>query len=1363
MSPDGLPSRKELIRLASVCLRDPENASHWGTGFFVTKNLLVTCWHVVRNCPGQRMRVLQSDATGSASVFLGHAELLEYGKPQDLALLKFEPDSTAPNDVDVVVLPLQESEPADGAQFFVGAFPEDAAGWHEADYDFPGATTYGEPPFRYLRLRADGVVPGFSGAALIDKARWWVCGVVSRNDLPGGARDGGLAVPMAQLRSAFSVHGEELLRRNRQEAHPHLLETGAKVNQLVEDRPFFSTELAKEISTRVSVDTFGALTLEYQAELDYAKKLINKYQPQQALNYLESLKQRIEHNAQPFVMYRLLANMGAARLSMNQLVEGAKLFIQAHNLNKDDENARYYAALGYALLEQYDEAKKLIHQVLESNPTHERAYTVLVQIYPDDNLQALVEKIPVYYRNSSSIAFALGHVARQQLNFEQAEFWLQVALEKDSDNFETQAAYGTLLLQLVNADSWLAQSRQFNEEDQKKLQKADELLTDAWEKIVNTEIHNFRPDIIINRSTTRRLLNRLEEAIQDAGIALDIEPNNSTFIKFIATLFYEIGDSEKAIKLLEGILESGDTPDAPILLADILRDAGEYERSIEVAKCYVQQNPDSLLSEPAQKIIIQSYVGSKNAERAIEIFNVIQEKESKGLNDLVNAATIAIFLNEKPVAIKLLREAKSRIDASTLNIQVSEVADRFFALEEFLDAAQLYEVITDVSLDTRYSRDLIKAYYHSGQYRKALNLCQILRQSHGVSIALCEIESSIQESIKNLTEAKHLCQECLTKFPDALLIELRLATINYRLDKLDELDDFLNSPVDVDKLPYELAVQLTDLYGARGLNSKFFESLYKIRKKFYGKSTAHIKYVTSFFEREKNSDSFLVFHRVCVNSAVYLQDESGQVSSFVIEDKQSVDFWHNEINLNDSQAQKLLNQAVGDEVVFKDDSISKDIRKVVEVTSKYIYALRESLELLDKQFSETPGFWTLKVDPSESTNGIPKNLKSVVDKRSDSIREAEELYRTSPIPIGTFAKLTGTDIPSTWGHLISSSELGIFCCQGNQEERSDTLSLLRTKPLRLIIDIISLLTIHSLGAADVVVRAFGRLGIALSTIDVLRYVVEDYKGMKSNGTAFLGTEGDHFFLHEVTADEVQRSREYFEGIIAWVKNNCEILPCTAALDMYQDERRELEKLVGTSFFDTLLIATEPGNLLYSDDWALRQIAKARFKLDGAWTQVVLMRCQELTVLEQSDYSEIVVKLVRSNYRYTSIDEHDLLAAAKQANWLPSEPFTSLLSLLENTQCQNSLILSEQGDRIALSSVIGVAVNLLYRLWEQDVSVQRKHALGISLLNSLVRGRRNLNFILNALALGVSRKSLIILPYESEILFLIRQWRSQYFN
>jgi len=1136
----------------------------------------------------------------------------------------------------------------------------------------------------------------------------------------------------------------------------------AKVDQLVEERTVPTTQLAKEISAQVSADTFGALTLEYQAELDYAKELINKYQPKQALNYLESLNRRIEHQAQPIVKYRLLANMGAARLSMNQPIEAAKLFIQSYSLNGSDENARYHAALGYALLEHYDEAKKLVHQILESNPTHERAYTVLVQIHPDKNLDTLIEEIPAFCRNSSSIAYALSHVARRQLNFEQAEYWLRVALEKDSDSFETQASYGTLLLQLVNADPWLAQSRQLNEEDQKKLQKADQFLTDAWEKIANTELHGFRPDIIMNRSIIRRFLNRLGEAIQDADIALRIDPDNPTFIRIRAMLAHENNDSKKAIELLERIVESEDTPEAPISLADILRDVGEYDRAIETAKHFLQQNSDSSLSDAAHRIIARSYVESKNAEKAIEIFNLIQEKESKSLTDLINAATIATFLDEKPVAVKLLREAKNQIDASTLKIQTLDVADRFYSLGEFRDAAQLYEVITDFTLYTFYTHTLIEAYYYSGQYRKALDLCQILRQNHGISIFLCKMESSIQESVNNLVEAKRICQECLTQFPNTLLIELRLASINYRLEKFDELDEFLKSSVNITDLPFDLAIQLTDLYGVRGFTDKFFESLYRIRKEFYDKSIVHVKYVTSFFEREKVSDSFLACHRVCINSAVYLQDESEQISCFVIEDKQNADFSHNEISLEDSQTQKLLNKAVGDEVVFKDDFISKDVRKVVEVTSKYVYAFRESLNLLEKQFSETPGFWTLKVDLSECTNGLPKNLKSVLDKSNESIREAEKLYKTSHIPIGTFAKLTSKDIPSTWGHLISSPELGIFCCQGNQEERSHALSLLTTKPLRLIIDIISLLTIHGLDAADAVVKSFGRLGIAQSTIDVLRNVVEDYKGMKSNGTAFLGTEGDHFFLHEVTADEVQRSREYFEGIITWIKDNCEISPCTAALDMEQNEIQELEKLVGTSSFETLLIASEPGNLLYSDDWALRQVAKARFKLDGVWTQIVLLRCQELTALKQSEYSEIVVKLVRSNYHYTSIDDHALISAAEQADWLPNEPFTSLLLFLGNSQRKDSLILNEQADRIALPSVIGVAVNFLYKLWEQDISVQRKHALGISLLNYLMRGRHNLNSVLSALDSGVRGKYLILLPDESEILLLIRQWRNHYF-
>jgi tetratricopeptide (TPR) repeat protein len=232
MSPPTDNHRKQLIRRGSVKLVDPGHPERWGTGFFVACDLILTCWHVVRHGPLESnsaletIKVLQAEPVGGTPVAIGTADFLERAEQWDLALLRFWSGRDLTPAENPVVLPLQEAEPSDQAPLFVGSFPFDTNGWHEANYLYPGLTTLGDPPLPYLRLKHDGVVGGFSGAALIDKARWWVCGVVSRNDLPGGAIDGGLAVPLTrvQLDTAFPLHGEELLRRNRSEAHPHLLE-----------------------------------------------------------------------------------------------------------------------------------------------------------------------------------------------------------------------------------------------------------------------------------------------------------------------------------------------------------------------------------------------------------------------------------------------------------------------------------------------------------------------------------------------------------------------------------------------------------------------------------------------------------------------------------------------------------------------------------------------------------------------------------------------------------------------------------------------------------------------------------------------------------------------------------------------------------------------------------------------------------------------------------------------------------------------------------------------------------------------------------------------------------------------------------
>jgi WD40 repeat protein len=206
-----------------VRLVDPANPSVWGTGFFIARDVLLTCWHVVRDVAEQRVLVEQplagkSAASSLAWQFLGEATLLEAGQGWDLALLRFrssDADTSGGQARPPVVLPLGEQDPPPGAQLLSSGFPEDAASRHDATYAATGRTTPPGQKVEFLRLKADGVVPGVSGAALVEAETGRVCGVIARNELVGGASDGGLAVPLAVFRTAFPEQGEAVLGRNR--------------------------------------------------------------------------------------------------------------------------------------------------------------------------------------------------------------------------------------------------------------------------------------------------------------------------------------------------------------------------------------------------------------------------------------------------------------------------------------------------------------------------------------------------------------------------------------------------------------------------------------------------------------------------------------------------------------------------------------------------------------------------------------------------------------------------------------------------------------------------------------------------------------------------------------------------------------------------------------------------------------------------------------------------------------------------------------------------------------------------------------------------------------------------------------------
>lgn len=57
VEPRGQAELWRLLRQATVRLADPAHPAHWGTGFFIASDVLLTCWHVGRDVADQRLLV----------------------------------------------------------------------------------------------------------------------------------------------------------------------------------------------------------------------------------------------------------------------------------------------------------------------------------------------------------------------------------------------------------------------------------------------------------------------------------------------------------------------------------------------------------------------------------------------------------------------------------------------------------------------------------------------------------------------------------------------------------------------------------------------------------------------------------------------------------------------------------------------------------------------------------------------------------------------------------------------------------------------------------------------------------------------------------------------------------------------------------------------------------------------------------------------------------------------------------------------------------------------------------------------------------------------------------------------------------
>lgn len=123
---------------------------------------------------------------------------------------------------------------------------------------------------------------------------------------------------------------------------------------------------------------------------------------------------------------------------------------------------------------------------------------------------------------------------------------------------------------------------------------------------------------------------------------------------------------------------------------------------------------------------------------------------------------------------------------------------------------------------------------------------------------------------------------------------------------------------------------------------------------------------------------------------------------------------------------------------------------------------------------------------------------------------------------------------------------------------------------------------------------------------------------------------------------------------------------------------------------------------------------------------------------------MIVKLASSHYYHTSVDAEVLIEAARQSNWAPTEPYTTVLQLLS-------------GKKSDESSALIVSTNFLFELWKQPILFEQRDYLILNLLDA-VTAERNRSMTLRKFVSAVKARFFLLPIAEKQVLTLIEIWK-----
>ncbi len=1072
-------------------------------------------------------------------------------------------------------------------------------------------------------------------------------------------------------------------------------------------------EYPEVLTTMVS----EGLSKEFQAELNHSKELLKEHYPQSALDYLLALRDRSWDQADDNTKYRIMEQIGSAKMALGFIDEAAEFIIESLQYNKNDCNALSNTALAYSLVKNKESANDTIQRALEIDPKSKRANEVLVHILRESGAtpEEILRVLPKEVRNESEVLSALALTQREHGNLDEAIAWQLEAVKNDENkNPILLGVLGTMYLELVFNDPSILYGMQISVDNKKNLMKSTQYLRDAWSLLASTELAKSFLHFITNKCVAEKLANNIDIAYDDILTAESITPDDKRIKKLKALLLIDRHTFEEAEVLLRGMVGDEQYPEIGHILGDLLFQQEKYYEAVttvnQALTFYQSIGNDDLYIE-GSLLMAQILISNDQATDAEGIADSLVLNHHQEVRSHICAFRVHKALNDSADATSFLSDAIAAVQDNTPRRDIVMLAGELYDAGRYEEAANFYKIVADTSVNSFVTHRLIYSLYKIDALEDTLSVCGELRKNGQADDTTIKIECSIYESAGNLKLAREICESHVdnqSADPELLLF---LARVCYRQGDYQRVDAIIGENYDLAELDLESGILLSQLLAMRGNDLQALKNLYELRRRHYDRPEIHSAYLAQMFPSGKYDKTLFESEKVDEDTAVGVKTSNGKTQWYIIEDREDSEFAKGEISSSHKLSKLLMGKPQGDTIVLSENQYSKLTGTIEEIKSKYVHAFHVSMGLIGTVFPEMPGITPVSIERSEEGK-TPEAIQKILDElkeREERGKEIDEYYDKGLITLGGMASLAGKTTDDAWLRRIASPELGLRFSSNHRGDFEEAEGLLQGLD-SLVLDVVAIKTIFLIGLQDFIPSAYGRLALPQSVRDYFQQILEQRTRLESEGFMVLGVHEGKAVRQEISAEQVQESIDHYRSVVKWIDEHCEIVPVEQVLKIDRKEKEKFDQFFGVETYDAVLTSQEGEGLLFSDDLNLRKVVKGLFSVESVWTEPILRDCLRREVIDNTLYKKAIVDLIKYRYRIVNINAELILYAAEQAGYLPVSPLEETLEMLNGKYC-------------SFEPAANVATNFIVLLYSSPITDVLRRGIIMHLLKTVI-GSRN---------------------------------------